>query len=161
MSHAAIGHYSADLSAKTIFVDAGMLLGTPVLTLDGELPVEFLAPGDRVLTRGGMRRVQSIEVTSVQNARVVHIARDSLGVGRPVATITVSPTQQILLRDWRAKAILGQPEALISAERLTDGEYVRADILAEARFFTLRFERSEIIYAGGVELACTPAMAKA
>ncbi len=28
----------------------GIVAGTPVLTLDGELPVQFLAPGDRVVT---------------------------------------------------------------------------------------------------------------
>jgi hypothetical protein len=161
MSQATLGHISALSPGKSVFNEAGVLLGTPILTLDGALPVEFLAPGDRVLTRSGMRRLASIEVTTVQNARVVHIARDSLGLGRPRAQITVSPAQEVHLRDWRAKALFGKSEAPIRAERLADGEFVRADILAEARFFTLRFDACEIIYAGGVELACSPAMATA
>ena len=49
-----------------------MLVGTPVLTLEGELPVEFLAPGDRILTRGGARRVplSTVHVLVADPARV-------------------------------------------------------------------------------------------
>ena len=35
---------------------SGLLLGTPVLTLDGELPVEHLFAGDRIITRDGVAR---------------------------------------------------------------------------------------------------------
>lgn len=157
MTHLAQDQFAIASGAQEIFVDAGMLLGTPVLTLDGEMPVEFISPGDRIITRNGMRRVTSIEVTRVENARVICIARDSFGVGRPVEETVVSPAQQILVRDWRAKALYGKAEALIPAARICDGEYVRADILTEARFVTLRFDSAEVIYAGGLELACIPA----
>lgn len=158
MSFTAMDHFSTAVSpVQEIYTDGGMLLGTPVLTMDGEMPVEFLSPGDRVLTRNGMRRISSIEVTRVQNARVVHIAPDSFGVGRPADDITVAPQQGIHLRDWRAKALFGKSEAVVPASRLCDGEYVRGDILAEARFVTLRFEAPEVIYAGGIEVLCEPA----
>lgn len=157
MTHLAQDQFAPINGAQEIFAEAGLLMGTAVLTLDGELPVEYIAPGDRVITRNGMRRVTQVEVTRVENARVVCIARDSLGVGRPVEETVVSPQQQILVRDWRAKALYGKAEALIPAGRICDGEYVRASILAEARFVTLRFEGPEVIYAGGLELACTPA----
>lgn len=144
-------------AVHSTFTDPAILIGTPVLTLDGELPVEFLAPGDRVVTRSGMRRITEIEVTRVQNVRVICVQCDSLGVGRPSAETVLSPNQQILVRDWRAKALYGKPEALIPASRLCDGEFLRADILPEARFVTLRFDRAEVIYAGGLELGCTAA----
>ena len=35
---------------------SGLLVGTRVRTLDGILPVEYLEPGDRVVTRAGARR---------------------------------------------------------------------------------------------------------
>ena len=38
-----------------------ILAGTPVLTLEGEMPVEYLAPGDRILTRVGARRLVQVE----------------------------------------------------------------------------------------------------
>lgn len=156
MAHLAQAQFTVENGAQQIFTDAGLALGTPVLTLDGDLPVEFILPGDRVITRNGMRRVVQVEVTQVENARVVAISRDRMGVGRPADDILVAPSQQILIRDWRAKALYGQAEALIPAARLCDGEFIRAEILPELRFVTLRFEEPELIYVGGMELACAP-----
>ncbi|WP_430463831.1 Hint domain-containing protein [Tabrizicola sp.] len=161
MAHLAQADFATDAQAQAlaeqeIFADAGIALGTPILTLDGELPVEFIMPGDRVITRNGMRKVVQVEVTRVENARVVAVARDSLGVGRPTEEMFLAPNQPVMLRDWRAKALYGKAEALVPAERLCDGEFIRGDILAEVRFVTLRFERAEVIYAGGMELACMP-----
>lgn len=154
MAQLAQPRFSVEHSADSIFSDAAILIGTTVLTLDGELPVEFIAPGDRVITRSGMRKVLTIEVTRVENARVIRICRDSLGMGRPAEDTVVSPNQPIVIRDWRAKALYGQAEAMVPAARLCDGEFIRGDILPEARFVTLRFAGDEVIYAGGMELAC-------
>ena len=131
-----------------------MVSGTSVLTLDGELPVDYLQPGDRVLTRAGMRRLKQVAVSVVQNARVVCIAHGTLGVDRPAEDVTVSAAQEILVRDWRAKAMFGTAVAMIPAAKLADGEYIRAVTLAEARFFTLSFDEDAVIYAGGLELSC-------
>lgn len=128
--------------------------GTPVLTLDGALPVEFLTIGDRVLTRAGVRRLHGIEITVVQNARVMRIAQDTLGIDRPEADLIVTPDQPILIRDWRAKALYGSETALVPASRLADGEYIRSEVLAEVRLYTLHFAEDAVIYAGGLELAC-------
>ncbi|MFM7654514.1 MAG: Hint domain-containing protein [Paracoccaceae bacterium] len=156
MAHLAQASFASASQTQEIFTDAGIALGTPVLTLDGELPVEFIMPGDRVITRNGMRKVVQVEVTRVENARVVAISRDSLGVGRPTEEMFVAPNQPILIRDWRAKALYSKAEAMVPASRLCDGEFIRGDILAEVRFVTLRFEGPEVIYAGGMELACVP-----
>jgi hypothetical protein len=45
---------------------------------------------------------------------------------------------------------------MIPATRLCDGEFIRGDILSELRFVTLRFDGTEVIYAGGLELVCAP-----
>jgi len=141
-------------AATTTSALQAMIAGTPVLTLDGELPVEYLQPGDRILTRSGARRLKQIEVHVVRNARVVHISHGTLGVDRPSEDVTVSAAQAILIRDWRAKAMYGAAQAMIPAAKLADGEYIRAETVAEARFFTLGFEEAAVIYAGGLELAC-------
>ncbi|WP_460273319.1 hypothetical protein [Celeribacter sp. ULVN23_4] len=44
--------------------DKGLLLGTKVMTADGALPVEYLEPGDRVITRAGMRTLLDIDTPS-------------------------------------------------------------------------------------------------
>ena len=130
--------------------------GTPVLTLDGDLLVEFIMPGDRVITRNLMRKVVQVEVTCVEYARVVAISRDSLGVGRPTEEMFVAPKQPIVIRDWRAKALYGKAKAMIPVTRLCDGEFIRGDIVSEVRFVTLRFEGTEVVYAGGMELVSGP-----
>ena len=145
---------TASTSQPTAAVNTAMALGTSVLTLDGDLPVEFLTIGDRVLTRAGARRLQGIVITVVQNARVIRIAQGSLGVDRPEADIIVTANQPILIRDWRAKALFGCETALVPAARLADGEYIRSEVLAEVRLYTLHFAEDAVIYAGGLELAC-------
>jgi Hint domain len=139
----------------------GLGIGTQVLTLEGALPVEFLNPGDRIVTRMGSRKLASIEVSVVQNARVIRIAADTLGVDRPLEEICVSPDQPIMVRDWRAKAMAGSDTAMIAASRLVDGEYIRMETTSEARIYTLRFDEDVVIYAGGLELACSAAKIEA
>lgn len=136
----------------------GITAGTPVLTLEGELPVQFLAPGDRVITRSGARVLTAVEVTVVRDAAMVRISASALGHDRPENDLFVAPTQPILVRDWRAKALYGTDSAMVEAQRLADGDYIRKEVVAEVRLFTLRFAREEVIYAAGLELSCAPAL---
>jgi len=39
----------------------GLSAGTEVLTADGALPIEFLSPGDRVITRSGMKVLRGVD----------------------------------------------------------------------------------------------------
>ena len=50
---------SADIRSTGL---PGILSGTPVLTLDGEVPVQFLCPGDRIITRSGARVLRGVEM---------------------------------------------------------------------------------------------------
>lgn len=134
----------------------GVAQGTLVMTMEGALPVEYLAPGDRLITRSGARRLRQIEVTRMQNARLILIGAETLGDGQPEAPMVVPATQPIFVRDWRAKALTGTPAALIPAARLADGAYIRAVVLEEVRLFTLAFDTAEVISAGGIEIACAP-----
>ena len=84
----------------------------------------------------------------------MRIRASSLGHDRPEQDLLVAPGQPILIRDWRAKAIFGQPVAAIPAARLADGEFVCLETHRQVRLFTLRFDEDEVIYAEGLELAC-------
>ncbi|GLS87366.1 hypothetical protein GCM10010873_23400 [Cypionkella aquatica] len=150
-------HSKMQAAQAAVGLDHGLAAGTEVLTLDGFLPVEYLTPGDRVICRTGALKLKAIEVTLVQNLRVVRILQDVLGVDCPARVMTVTPDQPILIRDWRARALAGSAVALIAAERLVDGAYIRVEQIAELRMFTLRFDEDVVIYAGGLELACTAA----
>ncbi len=140
---------------------AGITAGTKVLTLDGELPVQFLAPGDRIVARSGARVLKDVSVSVLQDTTMVRISASALGHDRPEADLFVAPSQQILVRDWRAKALYGRDMSMVEAQRLVDGDYIRKETVAEVRLFTLTFDREEVVFAGGLELACAPAMAHA
>lgn len=135
----------------------GLVAGTLVRTLDGILPVEFLEPGDRVVTRSGARQLGSISVSKRRMLRVVRISASTLGHDRPEHDLILAPGQRVVIRDWRAQAIYDTAVALIPAARLVDGGFIREEVLAEVRLFTLRFAEDEVIWAEGLEIAC-PAM---
>jgi Hint domain len=136
-------------------VPFGILAGTLVRTLDGILPVEFLEPGDRVITRSGARKVGSISVSRRRGLRMIRISASTQGHDRPEHDLLVAPGQPVVIRDWRARALYGTPVAVIPAERLADGEFVVSVVLPEAVLFTLRFVEDEVIWAEGLEIACT------
>jgi Hint domain len=132
----------------------GILAGTMVRTLDGILPVEFLEPGDRIVTRSGARRLASFSVVTRRHVQLVRIRASAMGHDRPDQDLLLSPGQPVVIRDWRAKVLYGTPVAAIPAARLADGEFVVTETHHNAKLFTLRFEDDEVIYAEGLELAC-------
>ena len=134
----------------------GIAAGTTVLTLQGALPVEYLSPGDRVITRAGARVLRAVEVSVQTDAPVVRVAQGALGHDRPDAPLCLPAGQPVLLRDWRARAMFGAAEAAVPVSRLVDGEFLRHDTVAELRLFRLVFDTVEVVYADGVELACEP-----
>ncbi|MFC2967876.1 Hint domain-containing protein [Acidimangrovimonas pyrenivorans] len=133
---------------------AGIAAGTIVLTLHGALPVEYLTPGDRVVTRDGTRVLRGLHVRVARDEPAIRIAASALGHDRPEAEMVVSPEQEILIRDWRAKALYGVETAMVPARRLVDGQYVRRETPEELRLFTLEFDSPAVIYAGDLQLAC-------
>ena len=149
-----VGLNAGGIRATDTMPRCGLAAGTSVLTLSGSMPVEFVAPGDRMITRNGARTVTGVEISVVRNARVVRISEGVLGKDRPEADMIVSPDQAILIRDWRAKAIAGLNQAVMPAEKLADGEYIKIEVLDEVRLVTLQFADAQVIYAAGLELGC-------
>ncbi|WP_149589102.1 Hint domain-containing protein [Tabrizicola flagellatus] len=137
-----------------------MLAGTLVRTLDGLIPVEFLTPGDRIVTRAGARRLASVSVVARKQVTLVRIKASTMGHDRPDQELLLSPGQPVLIRDWRAQALYGLPVAAIPAARLADGEFVCIETHRNVRLFTLRFDEDEVIYAEGLELACPAFLAE-
>ncbi len=127
--------------------------GSVVLTLDGALPVEFISPGDRVITRdSGMAVVTDVRRSKTRMA-AVSIKAGSLGSTRPDRDAVLPASQEILIRDWRADALFGASQALVSAARLVDGEYIRDLGEQELDVIGLVFDTPHILYADGLEVA--------
>ena len=132
----------------------GLLLGTRVYTLDGVLPVEFLAPGDSIICRQGSRKLMGLTVARPDRAELVRIRASTLGHNRPERDLLVAPSQPVVIRDWRARALYAVPVAAVPAQRLVDDEFILTETCANPSLFTLHFAEDEVIYAEGLELAC-------
>lgn len=130
-----------------------LLAGTIVLTLEGALPVEYLSPGDRIITRdSGMAVLGSIR-RNRQRTRLVAVSAQSFGKGHPEGDILLPARHEILVRDWRAQALFGVSRALVPVDRLADGEHVRLVGTRDVDLVELGFDAPHILYAGGLELA--------
>lgn len=139
----------------------GLFAGTMVMTLAGDMPVEYLSVGDRIITRSGARVVRAVHSTVLPTAKLIYISASALGVEQPEEDMRVAPDQGIHIRDWRAKALKGVAQAVIAAKDLADGEYIRMETAVGASFYSLEFDAPEVIYANGVEVTCAPAAASA
>lgn len=133
----------------------GIATGTIVLTLDGEIPVEHLNAGDRVITRdtgiATLRAVHMREVTFTP----YKISADRLGEGRPVADTFVAADQHILLRGLLSQALYNRDSAMVPVSKLADGEYISKCEEQTLRIYELEFDKAHVIYANGLEVAST------
>jgi Hint domain len=133
--------------------EVGFLSGTILLTQDGEMPVEFISDGDKIITRdAGFVRVTKVE-QSRQLVRAISFAAGSLGDTRPDQDLILPAGQDVLIRDWRAKAMFGTERALVRADALIDGEFIRDLGLRPLDLHQLHFDTPHILFAGGLELA--------
>ncbi|MEI4487178.1 Hint domain-containing protein [Frigidibacter sp. MR17.14] len=139
--------------------DGGITLGSGVLTLEGELPVEYLSPGDRVITRSGARVLRAVSSRRVTSG-LYRVVPHTLGGDRPEAEIRLAAGTGLLIRDWRAQALYGAPSAVVPVERLADGLAI-APVEGEATVFTLEFDGDEVVYVEGLEVACARARVEA
>ncbi|MEJ6398016.1 Hint domain-containing protein [Yoonia sp. 208BN28-4] len=132
--------------------ESGICAGTTIMTLDGEIPVEHLSAGDRIITRdSGMSVLRGVTARTVK-VNPIRIKAGSLGHTRPDRDMIVAPGTLIHLRDWRAEALFGAKSASVTADRLVDGEFLAEQSLREMTVYELQFDRAHIIYADGVEM---------
>ncbi len=136
----------------------GLVSGTLILTADGEMPVEYLSAGDRIITRNAglvpLAASQSYRTTD----EAVKIAAGSLGDTKPTHNVIIPAAQMVLVRDWRAKALRGAAQAVMPAWCLIDDEFITSLGQREMTLVRLGFEAPHIIYADGLELS-VPSMA--
>lgn len=129
---------------------AGLPSGTKVMTLRGEVGVEHLKSGDRVIARCGARSLRSVRRESHASCDMVRITASSLGLAQPETDIIVSPHQKLLVNGHSAK---GPTRTTVSAAEMVDGFMICAEELRTAELFVLEFDGPAVIYSGTTELA--------
>ncbi len=143
---------SSETKTETLFV-IDLPLGTPVLTLEGEMPVEHLLPEDRIITRAGSVLLSEITSEEVASPALLRVSARALGHDRPDEDMLLPADQPILIRDWRARALFGSMQATVPLKRLVDGQYVRPEPVERIRMIRLTLPRASVIYAGSLEVA--------
>ncbi|MFM7655029.1 MAG: Hint domain-containing protein, partial [Paracoccaceae bacterium] len=124
----------------------------------GEVAVEDLRPGDRVVTRdNGLQELRWVGSRSLSLAdlivnpalRPVGIAAGALGHSLPERPMMVSPQHRMLMEGARAEMLFGEAEVLVAATHLTALEGVEVKLTAGVRYIHVMFDRHEIICANG------------
>ena len=136
--------------------------GTLILTPEGEIRVETLVAGDRVVTRDhGVQVIRWIGSTTLpaayaaanQRTRPILIRKDALGPDQPQRDMRVSRQHRILVRDWRAEMLFGDPDGvLVPAFSLCNDSTIVEDRPTEdVIYIHMAFDQHEVVYADGIE----------
>ena len=131
---------------------AGLIQGTTLWTADGEIPVEFLSAGDRVITRrAGIQRLSAVETISAVLSQV-RIAARALGDNVPEAPVLLPAEQTIFLGGPR-----GSKGAMIRAGDLVERGLAEDTGTGPATVFLLQLDQPDTLYASGLEVVTLPA----
>ncbi len=132
--------------------------GVMISTDRGEVAVETLRVGDRVLTRDaglqpirwiGSRKLGLADLIVRPNLRPVQIGQGALGRGLPLRNTLVSPQHRMLIEGAGPEMLFGEAEVLVAASHLTGLAGVAQTLPAGVTYIHLLLDRHEIICANG------------
>jgi hypothetical protein len=126
--------------------------GTPVMTLAGEMPVEHVVAGDRVVTRSGAMRVEGVEGRAAARVAMIRISARALGHDRPDQDLLLPADQTLLVRGWRARMLFDADQAVVPVSRLIDGTHVRKAARADLWLIRLTLPRAAVLQVGGLDI---------
>ena len=138
------------------YTHPGLVAGSVILTADGAIPVEYLCPGDRIITRNaGLARISAVHCVQYAGD-FIQIAARALGATRPDSDTILPAAQTILLRGQAALALTGQASALVPAQALARLPGVTPHDGIEMTLVQLVFDAPQLVYADGLETLCLP-----
>ncbi|NNK78260.1 MAG: hypothetical protein HKP40_06060 [Litoreibacter sp.] len=140
-----------DIPDATGFEDTVCFVqGTRILTDRGELPVQRLKVGDRIVTmHHGHQKIRWIGSSTVAghgHLAPIRFERGAMGNRRP---LLVSPQHRMYVSGWQTETLFGLPEALVAAKHLVDGKSIRLEERDKVVYFHILFDTHEIVFAEG------------
>ncbi len=125
--------------------------GTLIRTARGEIPVEFLAASDWIVTaNNGVQRIRwagSSVVCGKAELAPIRIAKNALGNKRE---LWVSKQHRILVGDWRTELLFGEREVLAPANSLVDGAMIKSVEVDTIEYYHILFDRHEVVFSEGI-----------
>ncbi|MFY0692273.1 MAG: Hint domain-containing protein [Paracoccaceae bacterium] len=145
------------LRSETDFPDATgfedtvcFVQGTRILTDQGEIPVQRLKVGDRVVTmHHGHQKIRWIGFSTVAGHGRLAPIRFSRGVMGNRRPLFVSPQHRMYVSGWQTETLFGLSEALVAAKHLVDGNAVSIEARDKVAYFHILFDQHEIVFAEG------------
>lgn len=126
----------------------GLARGTRVMTARGEMPVEKLQAGDRVITRDhGMQEVRYVgrQDITVSSANAPVWIRE--GALKNARDLILSADTRVVIKGTQALARYGAKEVLVPARDLVDGTNYQQGVGGTVSFYQIVTDRHEVIYA--------------
>src|SRR6056297_629851 len=132
--------------------------GTRIATPRGEVAVEDLREGDRVITRDnglqevrwvGSRGLGAADLMAAPHLRPVRIRAGALGHGLPEHDMLVSPQHRVLLTSERAALYFGEREVLAAARHLTGMEGIAEARTTGTTYIHFMCDRHEVVLSDG------------
>ncbi|MCC0062843.1 MAG: Hint domain-containing protein [Defluviimonas sp.] len=140
-----------DVGMVTISTVPCFVAGTRVLTPDGPVAVETLAPGDHVLTNDhGPQPVRWIGRRRIAANGAFAPIRIRAGTFGDHGALMVSPQHRVMLTNSHAELLFGAAEVLIAAKDLVDGRSVEVVEGGTVEYVHLLFDRHEVIFSEGL-----------
>lgn len=133
--------------------------GTHLMTTEGELPVEWLATGDRVITRDhgaqpilgiGRVRVPARVAALTPGLIPVEIEQGALGEGCPTHSTWLAPAHRVLLSGAMVELHAGVGEALTPIDTLMDGAHVRPAAPVDVCYTQVLLPMHDLVQANGL-----------
>ncbi|PIE07344.1 MAG: type I secretion protein [Rhodobacterales bacterium] len=132
--------------------------GTLIATPKGEVPVETLKPGDRVITRDngiqqirwvGARRLSFSEIARARHLAPVHICAGALGNGLPERDMMLSPNHRVLVANDRTSLYFDEREVLAAAKHLVDSRTIRIVQPMAVSYIHFMCDNHEVVLSNG------------
>ncbi|PJI91826.1 intein [Yoonia maricola] len=132
--------------------------GTAIATPKGEVPVERLRSGDRVLTRDngiqtvswvGTKRIDFAELNAAPQLRPIKIRAGALGNNMPDRDMLVSPSHRMLIVSHPAELYFGQSEVLVAARHMLTMDGVEVTGQPYVTYIHIMCQNHEIVLSNG------------
>jgi len=132
--------------------------GTLIATPRGEVPVQELRPGDRVITRdNGLQEIRWVgakplshrDLMANPHLKPVLVRQGSLGNGLPERDMMVSPNHRLLVANDRTALYFDEHEVLVAAKHLVAGVGVHQVDSMGTTYIHFMFDRHEVVLSNG------------
>ena len=133
--------------------------GSMITTMRGEIPVQELTVGDRVITRDngaqeirwmGTKQLSVLELRDKEHLRPVRIRAGSLGRGLPERDMLVSPNHRVLVTRPEVSLYFSEPEVLVPAKHLVNQTEGITQVAANGiDYIHFMFDNHEVVLSDG------------